>query len=90
VPASIAARGAGSSRIVVRSERHGETFRAGLKSFLDEARRLARFDPPATLIGEAKKSSGVGFRQNIVGSGTDNAVDAPDRRVAFRIVPCPG
>ena len=32
--------------------------------------------------------SGMGFRQNIVGSGTDNAVDALDRRVEFRIVPC--
>ena len=27
------------------------------------------------------KTSGMGFRQNIVGSGTDNAVDALDRRV---------
>jgi tetratricopeptide (TPR) repeat protein len=34
------------------------------------------------------KTSGMGFRQNIVGSGTDNAVDALDRRVEFRIVPC--
>jgi len=30
----------------------------------------------------------MGFRQNIVGSGTDNAVDALDRRVEFKIVPC--
>jgi len=34
------------------------------------------------------KTSGMGFRQNIVGSGTDNAVDALDRRVEFKIVPC--
>jgi outer membrane protein OmpA-like peptidoglycan-associated protein len=34
------------------------------------------------------KTTGMGFRQNIVGSGTDNAVDALDRRVEFRIVPC--
>ncbi len=31
---------------------------------------------------------GVGFRENIVGSGTDNGFDVLDRRVEFRIVPC--
>jgi len=46
------------------------------------------------LVGEAStlaaktKTSGMGLRQNIVGSGTDNAVDALDRRVEFKIVPC--
>ena len=34
------------------------------------------------------KAVGMGFRQNIVGSGTDDVVDALDRRVEFRIVPC--
>ncbi len=34
------------------------------------------------------KAIGKGFRENIVGSGTDNAVDALDRRVEFKIVPC--
>jgi len=34
------------------------------------------------------KSSGMGFRQNIIGSGTDNVVDALDRRVEFKIQPC--
>ncbi len=32
---------------------------------------------------------GMGFRQNIVGSGTDNGFDVLDRRVEFKIVPCP-
>ena len=36
------------------------------------------------------RPQGMGFRQNIVGSGTDDAVDALDRRVEFRILPCPG
>ncbi|VWX63483.1 Flagellar motor protein MotB [Burkholderiales bacterium 8X] len=31
---------------------------------------------------------GMGSRQNIVGSGTDDVVDAPDRRVEFAIVNC--
>ena len=34
------------------------------------------------------KPQGMGFRQNIVGSGTDDAVDALDRRVEFKITPC--
>lgn len=34
------------------------------------------------------KSSGMGWRENIVGSGTDNVVDALDRRVEFRVDPC--
>jgi outer membrane protein OmpA-like peptidoglycan-associated protein len=34
------------------------------------------------------RAEGMGFRQNIVGSGTDNAFDVLDRRVEFKIVPC--
>ena len=41
----------------------------------------------AALAGKTR-TSGMGFRENIVGSGTDNAVDALDRRVEFKIVPC--
>jgi serine/threonine protein kinase len=47
MPASMAARVSGSSAIVVKSERHLDTFRAGLKSFVNEARLLARFDHPS-------------------------------------------
>jgi outer membrane protein OmpA-like peptidoglycan-associated protein len=39
-------------------------------------------------LGQRTKAVGMGFRQNIVGSGTDNVVDALDRRVEFKIVPC--
>ncbi|HVJ97143.1 MAG TPA: OmpA family protein, partial [Acidimicrobiia bacterium] len=31
---------------------------------------------------------GMGFRQNLVGSGTDDAGDALDRRVEFKVVQC--
>jgi outer membrane protein OmpA-like peptidoglycan-associated protein len=31
---------------------------------------------------------GRGFRENIVGTGTDNVADALDRRVEFKIRPC--
>ena len=34
------------------------------------------------------KAVGKGFRETIVGSGADNASDAVDRRVEFRVVPC--
>jgi serine/threonine protein kinase len=47
MPASIASRVGGSSAIVVKSERHLDTFKAGLKSFVNEARLLARFDHPS-------------------------------------------
>ncbi|MEP7302839.1 MAG: protein kinase, partial [Caldimonas sp.] len=47
MPASMASRVAGSSAIVVKSERHLDTFKAGLKSFVNEARLLARFDHPS-------------------------------------------
>ena len=47
-----------------------------------------RLAAEAAALGGRTKTSGMGFRQNIVGSGTDNAVDALDRRVEFKIVPC--
>jgi len=34
------------------------------------------------------RAEGMGFRQNIVGSGTDNSFDVLDRRVEFKIIPC--
>ena len=47
MPSSMASRVAGTSEVRVKSKRHEETFRAGLKSFVNEARLLARFDHPA-------------------------------------------
>jgi outer membrane protein OmpA-like peptidoglycan-associated protein len=39
-------------------------------------------------LGSRVKTRGVGFRENLIGSGTDNAIDALDRRVEFKIVGC--
>ena len=39
-------------------------------------------------LGPRTRAEGMGFRQNIVGSGTDNSFDVLDRRVEFKIVPC--
>ena len=40
-------------------------------------------------LAQRTVAEGVGFAQNIVGSGSDDAFDVLDRRVEFRIVPCP-
>jgi serine/threonine protein kinase len=47
MPASMASRVGGSSGLVVKSDRDRDTFKAGLKSFVNEARLLARFDHPS-------------------------------------------
>lgn len=46
MPASLASRGTNAA-VVVRSERHQETFEIGRRSFVNEARLLAQFDHPA-------------------------------------------
>jgi outer membrane protein OmpA-like peptidoglycan-associated protein len=40
------------------------------------------------VLASRTSAEGMGFRQNIVGSGTDNSFDVLDRRVEFKIVPC--
>ena len=47
MPSAIASRANASTVVAVKSERHLDTFRAGLKSFVNEARLLARFDHPS-------------------------------------------
>jgi hypothetical protein len=46
MPSSLATR-RGRSQVHARSERHRETFDAGLKSFVNEGKLLAQFDHPA-------------------------------------------
>ncbi len=46
MPSSLAQR-IGGTQVSVKSERHRETFEAGLKSFVNEARLLAQFDHPS-------------------------------------------
>jgi serine/threonine protein kinase len=48
MPALLASRGQDAS-VSVRSERQRETFALGLRSFVNEARMLARFDHPALI-----------------------------------------
>ncbi|RYY60910.1 MAG: OmpA family protein [Comamonadaceae bacterium] len=48
-----------------------------------------RLTAQSAVLGPRTRADGKGFRENIIGTGTDNAVDALDRRVEFRIVNCP-
>ena len=51
-----------------------------------EQRLLAEMREAASRI----ETAGVGSRENLIGSGTDDLGDALDRRVEFRVIPCPG
>lgn len=74
----------------------GHTSRTGSESVNDalSLRRAAaikqRLGAESAELVNRTKAQGMGFRQNIVGSGSDDAVDALDRRVEFKIVSCPG
>jgi len=47
MPAVLASRDSASTAVVLRSPRHQDSFRIGLRSFINEARILARFDHPS-------------------------------------------
>ena len=72
----------------------GHTSRTGDQAFNDTL-SLARSERVRQLMAQAQPTlasrltaSGKGWTENIVGSGTDDARDAIDRRVEFRIVDC--
>lgn len=74
----------------------GHTSKTGSESVNDalSLRRAAaikqRLGAESAELVNRTKAQGMGFRQNIVGSGSDDAVDALDRRVEFRIINCAG
>ena len=47
-----------------------------------------RLTSDASVLGSRTKPTGMGSRETIVGSGTDDVVDTLDRRVEFKIVDC--
>lgn len=47
-----------------------------------------RLEGESAELARRTKAVGMGYRENIVGSASDDARDALDRRVEFRIVPC--
>jgi tetratricopeptide (TPR) repeat protein len=74
----------------------GHTSRTGSES-LNERLSLRRAEfIKQRLLAETREASarietaGAGSRENIIGSGTDDQRDALDRRVEFRVIPCPG
>ncbi|MBX3605724.1 MAG: OmpA family protein [Piscinibacter sp.] len=87
------AREAGNARVCM--DVVGHTSKTGSEAYNDalSLRRAAnirqRLGAEAGELANRTKPLGMGFRQNLVGSGTDDAVDALDRRVEFKIVPCP-
>lgn len=72
----------------------GHTSRTGSESFNDRlsAQRAAfiqrRLEAEAPALNGKLKASGVGYRDNLIGTGTDDASDSLDRRVEFRINNC--
>ena len=72
----------------------GHTSRTGSEAYNEKlsAQRAAairqRLASEAAELNTRTKTSGVGFRENIIGTGTDDATDALDRRVEFRIGGC--
>jgi hypothetical protein len=48
MPSSLAAR-SNQLQVTVKSKRHADTFQAGMRSFINEARLLAQFDHPSLL-----------------------------------------
>lgn len=72
----------------------GHTSRSGSESVNDRlslnrattVRILIEREAPG--LERLSRVSGVGFRQNLVGTGTDDATDAIDRRVVFEVVAC--
>jgi len=72
----------------------GHTSRTGSQAYNDRLslQRAAyikqRLDNEAPPLASRTKASGVGFRENLVGTGTDDARDALDRRVEFKITEC--
>ena len=74
----------------------GHTSRTGGDVFNDKlsaarsafVRQKLGTEPGAAELLARTKTSGVGSRENIIGTGTDDAGDSLDRRVEFKIVGC--
>lgn len=72
----------------------GHTTRTGSRS-ANEALSLKRavhirklLVAEAPELAKRTQAIGMGFRENIIATGSDDAIDVLDRRVEFRIVPC--
>lgn len=72
----------------------GHTSRTGsepVNDRLSQARALVikqKLEAEAGQLAARTRAAGMGWRENIVGTGTDDVSDALDRRVEFKIVDC--
>ena len=72
----------------------GHTSRSGSEQLNDRLSLQRAETVKRLMVGEVSavstqlQVSGVGYRQNIVGTGADDASDAVDRRVEFKVVEC--
>lgn len=72
----------------------GHTSRTGTEEMNDRLSLQRALSVKGRLVAESPELSrklreaGMGFRENIVGTGTDDASDALDRRVEFRTTGC--
>jgi outer membrane protein OmpA-like peptidoglycan-associated protein len=72
----------------------GHTSRTGSEAYndrLSEQRALAvrhKLSAEAAELAPRTKARGMGYRENIIGTGSDDASDALDRRVEFKIQAC--
>ncbi|WP_443304619.1 OmpA family protein [Variovorax sp. CCNWLW235] len=72
----------------------GHTSRTGPEAVNERLSLQRAVSVKTRLVGEAPplskklRESGMGFRENIVGTGADDASDALDRRVEFKVAAC--
>lgn len=72
----------------------GHTSRTGTEQFNDSlSHRRAevirkRLESESTDLGRRVQAAGKGFRENLIGTGTDDMRDALDRRVEFKVEGC--
>lgn len=72
----------------------GHTSHTGSEAYNDKLSEqratviLQKLGAEAKELAPRTKASGVGFRENIIGTGADDASDALDRRVEFKLRPC--
>ena len=72
----------------------GHTSRTGTVEYNDQlSQRRAlyikqRLETEAAELAPRTRASGMGYRENLVGTGTDDIRDAIDRRVEFKVDAC--
>jgi outer membrane protein OmpA-like peptidoglycan-associated protein len=86
------ARQAGAAKVCMNVV--GHTSRTGSEQTndrLSQARAAMikqRLDAEVSELGSRTRASGMGWRENIIGTGSDDVSDALDRRVEFKITGC--